>query len=180
VAVAGVPDEGETAEVGWAELDDLSQVGLTDADEVREYTFEEADAATLAELGIVPDEAEQPAPTVAPAKSRRSRTRGAPKAEAATPAAEEPAAGEPRPKRSRTRSVSTSAPASPEPAVEPAAVIEAPKSRRRTTKVAAQAPAPAAKPRARQRTKPAEASEAGVDGEEGIWQRFRSGRTKPS
>ncbi len=39
-------------EIGWQEFDDLSE--LDGAEEEKEYTFEEADAATLAELGIDP------------------------------------------------------------------------------------------------------------------------------
>ena len=41
-----------TEEVGWEEFDDLKQLDGLEAE--REYTFEEADAATLAELGIDP------------------------------------------------------------------------------------------------------------------------------
>ena len=42
-----------TSEIGWEELDDLSQLdGAHDESTEREYTFEEADADTLAELGL--------------------------------------------------------------------------------------------------------------------------------
>ncbi len=58
-------DEGGLAvaageEIGWEELDDLSQVDGLDVADVpdaeREYSFEEADADTLAELGLSPEE----------------------------------------------------------------------------------------------------------------------------
>ena len=66
------------APIGWTELDDISQAGLTEADEVREYSFEEADAATLAELGLLPtDEVvaapEPEAPVEEAPKPRRGR-----------------------------------------------------------------------------------------------------------
>jgi hypothetical protein len=64
------------AEVGWTQLTDVSQAGLPEADEVREYTFEEADAATLAELGLEqPAEEATPAPPVEAPKPARARTR---------------------------------------------------------------------------------------------------------
>jgi uncharacterized LabA/DUF88 family protein len=50
------PAAAGTEEVGWEEFDDLSQ--LDGVDDAREYTFEEADAATLAELGLSVDQAE--------------------------------------------------------------------------------------------------------------------------
>ena len=112
----GRRDEGEApavsapqpGEIGWTEVDDISQIEsvenvgpLTDdAGEEREYTFEEADAATLAELGLldggvgaVPAPITEAEPTAAePAGEnttprRRTRTR--------KPAAEAPAGGEP-------------------------------------------------------------------------------------
>ncbi|MCV0404234.1 MAG: NYN domain-containing protein [Chloroflexi bacterium] len=43
-------------DVGWEEFDDLSQID--GAPEDREYTFEEVDAETLAELGLSPEELE--------------------------------------------------------------------------------------------------------------------------
>ena len=158
-------------EIGWAELDDISQVGVTESDERPEYTFEEADAATLAELGLVPtsDEA-TPAPAEAH-KPPRSRTRRA--ATEAKPATAETV----KPRRGRSRPAAEEAPA-------PAA--EAPKPRRRAVKPpvdAADAPSEAPKPRTRARAKPAAApTEAPADaagpGEEGIWQRFRSARSR--
>ena len=59
VAVAGDgAGGGESAEIGWQEFDDLSQLGLSDLGEPgaeREYAFEEADPQTLAELGLEPE-----------------------------------------------------------------------------------------------------------------------------
>jgi uncharacterized LabA/DUF88 family protein len=63
--------------VGWEEFDDLSQ--LDGAEPEREYTFEEADAATLAELGIDPAELE-PTETQTEEKPKR-RTRSTTKAD---------------------------------------------------------------------------------------------------
>jgi uncharacterized LabA/DUF88 family protein len=164
------------SELGWVELDDISQIGDLESLEVpREYTFEEADAATLAELGLLPEEI-QAAPPAAP-RPRRSAARPAVTVESA-PVAEatlakprrtrspkaEPAAGEEpsidaAPKPQRTRRVGTpKAPA----ADAGAAPIETPKARR---------PRPS-------RATSGEASAATSEGEpEGIWQRFRSGRT---
>ncbi len=57
---AATPEEAD-GEIGWVEVDDLSQLsdleGIGDLDAEREYNFEEADASTLAELGIDPGEA---------------------------------------------------------------------------------------------------------------------------
>ena len=50
--------DGESAEIGWQEFDDLSQLGLSDLGEPgreREFAFEEADPQTLAELGLEPE-----------------------------------------------------------------------------------------------------------------------------
>jgi uncharacterized LabA/DUF88 family protein len=156
------------AEIGWTEVDDISQVGQTDADEVREYTFEEADAATLAELGLTPDDAAgaaAPAPEEAPAtkaKPRRGRKPAAAPAEAGAEASEAPKA-----RGTRTRAAAS------------AAGTTAPKARGRTAKAkedAAEATPP--KPRTRSRAKPAAESAPAEGAEEGIWQRFRGARTK--
>jgi uncharacterized LabA/DUF88 family protein len=49
----------DTGEIGWVELDDLSQLseleGVEDLAADREFSFEEADEATLAELGLSPE-----------------------------------------------------------------------------------------------------------------------------
>ncbi len=171
-AVAPVPGE-----IGWVELDDISQIGdLESLAEPREYTFEEADAATLAELGLPTEEIQQrPAPAARP---RRTAARSAAAVERAEDAAATPPA---KPRRSRS---AKAAPADlPAPADE-----TAPKPQRARRPSAAKAPAPdstpviadAPKPR---RPRPARAksdkvSSVSAEGEpEGIWQRFRSGRT---
>ncbi len=71
---AGAGAEGAVA---WEEFDDLSQLDGLEAD--REYSFEEADAATLAELGIDPEqvapvEAETPAESDEKPKRRTRAT----------------------------------------------------------------------------------------------------------
>ena len=160
-------------EIGWEEFDDLSQLDGADV-EVREYGFEEADAATLAELGLSPEELEAMAAAPAEAAAeeekpkRRTRTR-----KAAAPA--EAAAEEEKPKRrTRTRKADASA---EEPGTE-----EKPKRRTRSKAAAEGSAAEAPAPRRRSRAK-SEAStdtaadETGADGEpQGIWGRFRSAR----
>jgi uncharacterized LabA/DUF88 family protein len=163
---AVTPPGAENGEVGWTELDDVSQVGLTDAEEAREYTFEEADEATLAELGLLP------AADAAPAAPKPRRGR----APASRPAAAAAAAPSPAPaaRRSRNRPETGAGAAASEA---PAAV--APKPRRRPAKgVEAVPEASPAKPRTRSRPKADAGPDAPAAGEEGIWQRFRSGRTK--
>jgi uncharacterized LabA/DUF88 family protein len=172
------PSGGEGAgPIGWVELDDISQIGEGElTDEAREYTFEEADPATLAELGLLPMEeeapvmAETPAVEAGPAKPRRSRPRS-------RAAAAETGSATPRP-RTRRRSPSTP----DEGAATP--TVEKPRARR-TAKPATASAADEKKavtPRRRPRaTTSAEApsAEAPAEGEpEGIWQRFRSGRPK--
>jgi uncharacterized LabA/DUF88 family protein len=173
---AGVaPSGAENGEIGWTELDDVSQVGLTDADEGREYTFEEADEATLAELGLLPAAGDAAPVAVDAPKPRRGRAPARQPAESqATPVAE---ASSPAPvaRRSRARAGAGVAPA----ASEEASAVEASKPRRRPAKAVEAAPAPtAAKPRTRSRPKADAAPDGSADAEEGIWQRFRSGRTK--
>jgi uncharacterized LabA/DUF88 family protein len=172
----------DEAEIGWTELDDISQVGIPDDGEEREYSFEEADAATLAELGITASEVEALAPTAdeaaaeQPAAPTLRARRGRKTTEAEAPASVEA----PKPRRGRARSAT----AAEAPAVEGAEAKAAPKGRGRGTKPAAadEPKAAAAKPRTRSRAKPAakpDADAAPADGaEEGIWQRFRGARTK--
>jgi uncharacterized LabA/DUF88 family protein len=159
-------------EIGWEEFDDLSQLDGVAVEE-REYTFEEADAATLAELGLSAEELATvqaaPAEEEAP-KPRRRSTRAA--AEAAPSTEEKPkrtrsprarkddaaTATDETPKRARSTRTRK---ADPSPAAE-----EAPKPRRRSTRTAPD------------ETEPAPATEAGEDSGEpqGIWGRFRSAR----
>ena len=191
-ATDGAPTE--SGEIGWVELDDLSQLseleGVGDLATDREYSFEEADAATLAELGITPDaadagpeagteerkparrrttrkaastQADAEAPAEKPA--RRRTTRKAASTEAATEAAAEAPAEEEKPKRTRSRSGTSSTTRT---------------SRSRKAASSAEAPAEEKKPSRRRATKKdADATAAeGEPGEagEGIWQRFRSAR----
>jgi uncharacterized LabA/DUF88 family protein len=185
-------DTPEGTEIGWVELDDISQ--LTDLEEdgfgeEREYSFEEADADTLAELGLPSAQVAEPAEAAtredAPAEAaeatpaRRGRAKGAASTRAKSAKPKTEAAGTATGARRR---------AAPKPKPE-ATDAEAParKSRSRA-KPAAEA---AAKPRARtsraSRTKADAADEAApgasgadADAAQGIWQRFRGGRTKRS
>jgi uncharacterized LabA/DUF88 family protein len=160
------------AEVGWTELDDLSQAGDTDAEEVREYSFQEADAATLAELGL---SAEEVAALAAPAVEAEPPTAAKPKRArkpAAAKAAATTSADASKPRRGRSSAAAKAAPAAEAPADEPK-----PKRRAAKPKEPA-AEASEAKPRTRSRAKATEASAPGEGGEEGIWQRFRGARTK--
>jgi hypothetical protein len=174
-----------SAEIGWVELDDISQIDelanvpLTGDDEEREYTFEEADEATLAELGLLDaapsslaPEVVQPAEAVAAPARRRTRT---PKATADASVDEAPAKPA---RRSRVRKADATAAPTDAPAAD-----EKPKARRTratTAKPKAATKEPAAKP-ARRRTAKAADTETPADesaGEEtqGIWKRFRTAR----
>jgi uncharacterized LabA/DUF88 family protein len=168
---AGEP-AGEPAgeAVGWEEFDDLSQLDGAEAE--REYTFEEADAATLAELGIDPADLAPAEPQTEEKPKRRTRS---------TTKAAEDAPAKPK-SRSRSSTASPAADATTEPEA-----AEKPKRRARTAKATGDA---AAKPKSRSRsstakpaTIPAEATsdasaQPAADGEEpqGIWGRFRSAR----
>ena len=173
---AAAPPAAE-APIGWTELDDISQVGLADADEVREYSFEEADAATLAELGLLPTDevAASPEPEALAEEAPKPR-RGRKPVERAAEAAPAEA---PKPRRGRTRAATA-----PKVTSEDASASASPRARGRTSKAkgdeTAQATAP--KPRTRSRSKPASTSDAepapSEGAEEGIWQRFRGARTK--
>ena len=165
------------AEIGWTELDDISQVGQAEEDEAREYSFEEADAATLAELGLSSDDvaalavpASEEAPAEAAAKPRRSRK---PAAAAGSAAEETVDAAPPKPRRSRSRSSASKAPTE-------GATTTTAKPRRAAKPKGDAAEATADKPRTRSRAKATSSEEpAPADGaEEGIWQRFRGARTK--
>ncbi|HSI99315.1 MAG TPA: NYN domain-containing protein, partial [Patescibacteria group bacterium] len=103
------PAAAGTEEVGWEEFDDLSQIdGVEDA---REYTFEEADAATLAELGLSADDL-QAAPAEEEKPKRRSTRTSSRARKAAEDAEAPPAEPKPRARRStRSRSSEEQAPA---------------------------------------------------------------------
>jgi uncharacterized LabA/DUF88 family protein len=115
------PDE-PGGEIGWVEVDDLSQLsdleGIGDLDTEREYSFEEADASTLAELGIAPGEAASAEAASAASseageasaeekKPARRRTRATSKASAAPDEGAEAPAEEKKPARSRSTSTRT-------------------------------------------------------------------------
>ncbi len=186
---APAPGNG-AGEVGWEEFDDLSQ--LDGSAEPREYTFEEVDAETLAELGLSEEEiaamqaaapGEAAGTDDAPKPARRRSTR--------TKKDEGEAAGtDDAPKPARRRSTRTK-----KDEGEAASTDEAPKpARRRSTRAkkddgSTPAPAEAPKPAARRSTRArgsdegqtseAAGSSAGgeADGEpQGIWGRFRSAR----
>jgi uncharacterized LabA/DUF88 family protein len=188
------------AEIGWEEFDDLSQ--LEGLGEEREYTFSEADPETLRELGLLDGDASAAAvaePVVEPqapvadeakprARRRSSRAKVTEPAEAEAPAqeGEEP---KPRTRRRSTRAAATTTDAEAPPA-------EQPKPRRRrkaaTTAEADPGEAVEAKPARRRSTRSrstsegseAPAADASAPEEEsapqGIWGRFRSGRSQGS
>jgi uncharacterized LabA/DUF88 family protein len=153
----------EPGEIGWTELDDIAQVegiALSDGDEDREYSFEEADEATLAELGLT---AQQPAADAAesteekPKRTTRSRRTTAKSTDAAESTEEKPK----RTTRSRrTTAKSTDAAESTE---------EKPKRTTRSRRTTAKSADAAG-------SESTEASGEGADAQ-GIWQRFRSART---
>jgi len=154
-------------EVGWQEFDDLSELeGLADD---REYTFEEADPETLAELGLL-DAPESPAPAEAP----RPRSQGRRATQQRTAGESETASAEAKPRRRR--------PASAKPAI-PAEPAEQLKPRRRTRAAAGadqeasvEAPKPARRSRAAAKGEQPSAPSDDAEQPEGIWQRFRSAR----
>jgi uncharacterized LabA/DUF88 family protein len=212
----GRPGEGEIAavapeqpgEIGWVELDDISQIddlanvgpSADQADDEREYTFEEADEATLAELGLLDGE-----PPVLPLPATEVGEAATEVAEAEVAEAEVAAAPAAPRRRSRTRKTAATAAAGDEPAAKtasrrrtpkapaeaaagPANATEAKKPRARRTRSAsaassstATAPNAEAKPARRSRAKKADAAPAGSEDiastdTQGIWQRFRSAR----
>ena len=169
-----------TEEVGWEEFDDIKQLDGLEAE--REYTFEEADAATLAELGIDPSDV-APSEAATDEKPKR-RTRST--AKAADGDAEKPEKPKSRARRSTAK-----------PAADVTADADArPRSRRsrrdgpgRRRRLASDA-APKSKPRSRSSTakpatnpaEPAATSDSSAqpsgegDEPQGIWGRFRSAR----
>jgi uncharacterized LabA/DUF88 family protein len=204
---AGTADVGApepTGEIGWVEIDDISQLEeldtapLTDeAGQEREYTFEEADEATLAELGLLggSTEAAPVADDQAAKPARRSRGRKSAGADAEAPAAASPARKSRSRKTAATAAAETPAEGAPE---KPARRTRTSTKSATTTAKAKAADAPAdavttdadaaAKPKRRRSTKPtpaeaeapaSEATSADADGDgqaQGIWQRFRSAR----
>jgi uncharacterized LabA/DUF88 family protein len=185
------------SEIGWTEVDDISQIDelgnvgpLTDeTGEEREYTFEEADEATLAELGILDgdaaavsaessDVAEAPAAAEKPAPRRRSRAR---KADAVVAPVDEETPAKPA-RRSRSTKSAKTAPTDGENADQAKPRARRTRAAGATAKSAGATKAAKdgdAKPARRSRPKKAEEqpAEGGEEGEsQGIWQRFRSAR----
>jgi hypothetical protein len=187
--------ETGSEEVGWEEFDDLSQLDGGTPD--REYTFEDADAATLAELGLSADdlaalettasgeETVEEAPK--PARRRSTRTAKADGADAAGKGDE--GAAKPARRRSTRAAKAETAPA------EDAAAGDAPKpARRRSTGGRRAEASPAAEPATDEAPKPARrrstrtrtaepastdggaAAQAGDGEPQGIWGRFRTAR----
>jgi uncharacterized LabA/DUF88 family protein len=184
-------------EIGWTELENISQIDdlvsvapLTDdAGAEREYTFEEADEATLAELGILDGgsasvQAETPAAVEAPVEKPAPRPRTRVQKPDAAAADEEPAAKPAR--RSRAKKAA-------EPPTTDGESAEEAKPRTRRTRASSsaaksstgssEARAGDAKPARRSRAKKADggaAPETSAGDEQadsqGIWQRFRSAR----
>jgi uncharacterized LabA/DUF88 family protein len=180
------------SEVGWEEFDDISQLGVsaeTDeavldetradadtADEPIEIGFEEVDAATLAELGISSDEADGTAAAAGPPRpsARSSRGRTTRGRTSDTPTDGDESAAPRRARGSRAKATTSAADSGTEDKPKRA-------TRSRTPKATADA-APEEKPKRATRARAPKAADApaGDGGEgapEGIWQRFRSGRT---
>ncbi len=172
-APAAAPATPDGEEIGWEEFDDLSQLdGVSDPD--REYTFEEADAATLAELGIDP-EAASSQPEAGEGKPKRRAPSRAKKSDADADAA----AGEGKPKRrapSRAKKSDADAAADDKPKARPST-----RSRKADADPSAGSEKPRrASPRTSSGARKASTDESvgtGEDGEpQGIWGRFRSAR----
>lgn len=168
-APAATPDEA----IGWEEFDDLGQ--LDGAGEDREYTFEDADAATLAELGLTPDDA-------APAeeKPKRTRTRKAdatdgdieekPKRTRRKAATATEGEAEDKPKRTRARKADTAE------ASDGAAEEKPKRTRARKSEPAAEAAEPTSDNAGSATDAAGSATDAGDGEPQGIWGRFRSAR----
>jgi uncharacterized LabA/DUF88 family protein len=231
VAPGGDADQGESSEIGWEEFDDLSQLGLTDLGEPggeRDYSFEEADPQTLAELGLEPERAavevaapetlegdivETASPAASSGRSNRARRAKAATAPAETDADAGEVAGDRRPARkadaARPRAGARATSRRGKPAADSGSEGgRARPTRSRSggsgesqTKAADETTDAAAKPAPRRRAassgsrprrstanqgrKSAESGDQsgaagaqaeGAADEEGIWQRFRSGR----
>jgi uncharacterized LabA/DUF88 family protein len=180
-------------EIGWEELDDLSQVDGVE-DPTREFTFEEADATTLAELGIATDEVtavdEVAEAEPKPAARRSTRTKkadaGDPEAKPArrrstTAKKDESAEASTDAKPARSRSTrakkDVAADAVAEGAADAPADAEAKPARRRSTRAKKDESAAGTGDAAGSVTANAATDGGGEAGEpQGIWGRFRSAR----
>jgi uncharacterized LabA/DUF88 family protein len=159
---------GESAEIQWDEVDSLEELdggtGIASASLEREVEFEEADAATLAELGLSaePVAAGVEAEPTKPAAKPRARSRTSTKAAAGSGTTG---------KATSSRSKTTKSAAKP-----------ATRSRASAADAATDAKT-ASKPRTRSPRKPKPAADeppatdSATSGDQGIWQRFTSGRT---
>ncbi len=190
--VAATAPETESDGVAWEEFDDLSQLG--DLEEDRAYTFEEADADTLAELGLLD---EPPTATAADAATSPQDEKPARRPRARKPKSDDGqeapvASGEPEKpaRRTRARKATTD-----EPDGSAASTEEKPAPRSRARKAATEEAggttksnqssqeneakpkrARARKPKADEAATPS-SGDAQPDGEpQGIWGRFRSAR----
>ena len=172
---ASAAADAEPAEIGWQEVDSIEELeGLGTGEGIgaeREFEFEEADAATLAELGLssqpagvsgtdgtdVPTQPAEADATTGPAVTRKPRTR-----KPSTRAAAKPAAAPVAKTAAKPRARSTSKAVSQEPAA---------------TRGKASASSAAAKPRASRTTRSKASPEPTEASDEGIWKRFTSGRS---
>ena len=188
-----------TSEVAWEELDDLSE--LDGLGEEREYTFAEADAETLRELGLldagsvaaaveeaasagVGPDAPSPQAERPRARRRRATTTAASESAAAEPAVDEAEAAKPRRTRRTRTATKDAASAAGRPAsrratrATPDAEAEEPRAtpRRRTRRSSASAE-PGDEPNSSgDETPPQAAGAANEEAPQGIWGRFRAGR----
>jgi uncharacterized LabA/DUF88 family protein len=173
------PAAGEAAEtpageaIGWEEFDDLSQL---DVGEDREYTFEEADAATLAELGLAPEDVSPDAGEEA-AREGEAAAKAAPRARSSRARKPADATGKDEAPKPRRRSPRAAAPAGD---AEASDGDGAPAARRRAPRAGkAEADGGSAESGAEIRASGtrSKATDAGDESEpEGIWGRFRSAR----
>jgi uncharacterized LabA/DUF88 family protein len=168
--VAAGPESGE---IHWDEVDSLDELdGAAAPAGDGDVTFEEADAATLAELGLSPADvasmgaAAEAAEAVAPAKpkARTSRAKST-KADAAAKPAAKPAAKSPRTTKAAAKPAATRAKSTAK--AETTDAPAKPASRSRSTKAKAGSATTASSP-----------AEAAEGGDQGIWQRFTSGRSR--
>ncbi|HVM24267.1 MAG TPA: NYN domain-containing protein [Candidatus Limnocylindrales bacterium] len=145
-------------EIGWEEFDDLAQ--LDGAETPREYGFEEADPATLAELGLTPEEIEA-----------MTAAEGQPAAEGAGEQEDKPK-GRRRSTRAKKADADADSPAESQPAAEGATEQEdKPKGRRRSTRAKKSGDTGDASQSSSTAAEPSDSGEP-----QGIWGRFRSAR----
>jgi uncharacterized LabA/DUF88 family protein len=177
---AEVAAGAEPAEIGWQELDSLDEIdgGADGANLEAELGFEEADAATLAELGLtaeplaeVPDEVsadvEAEAEPAAKPRARRSTTTkaGSTGAKATTT-------------RKSSAKTTSGAAAKPRASKTTKAAATGDEPKKTTRSRSTSSTASTAKSGASGRGAKAKAEPAAEAADQGIWQRFTSGRTR--